>query len=101
MTGESLQTCNFQIQGTITVKTSNQTESMLQHLEPKLYEVLETTIKTLLSIMSRKSIIQMKNCDLYTHDQTTRFCILAAIADYRHKCMENHTRIRNLFSKSR
>lgn len=101
MTVDSLQTLSFQTQGTITVKTSNKTESMLQQLEPKLYKVLETTIKTLLSIMSRKSIIQMKNCDLYTHDQTTRFCILAAIADYRHKCMVNHTRIHNLLSKSR
>lgn len=44
-------------------------------LKLKLYEVLETSIKTLDLITSRKSIIQMEHCDLYTHDQTTIFCI--------------------------
>lgn len=65
----SLQTLSFQIQGAVTVKVSNQTESTLQQLESKLYRILETTVKTPHS-MSGKFIIQMKNCDLYTHDQT-------------------------------
>lgn len=44
-------------------------------LKLKLYKVLETSIKTLHLITSRKSIIQMEHYDLYTHDQTTIFCI--------------------------
>lgn len=66
----SLQTLSFQIQGAVTIKASNQTEITLQQLESKLYRILETTVKTPHSIMSGKFIIQMKNCDLYTHDQT-------------------------------